>query len=197
MQLVPLQVCNVGTALAQSQDHVFVVERERDVSDFNILNLVVLRLLAFQALASLNCIGKIASSMLLSELLFDLFCKVVRQGHSWRDALFVVAARLPVLLLLPCRVELRLKLELDRVVARRYRRHVPLDLLYLATLEQVAQRDCEEVGNETAKCNRRGHLEVLAVLVIFLLDARELGVHESVVSLAFAWYGLRAPKICG
>ena len=72
MQLVPLKVRNVGAALAQSQNHVFVVERKRDVSDLNVLNFVAIGLFAFQALASCNCLSKIASSVLLSELLLDL-----------------------------------------------------------------------------------------------------------------------------
>ena len=87
----------------------------------------------------------------------------------------------------PVEVVFLLNLELYSVVASCDSRHIPIDLLHLSALEQVADRDGEEESNKDSSCNRHAKPIVLQVLVRRILNACVLDEESANGSIHAAW----------
>lgn len=81
-------------------------------------------------------------------------------------------------------VIIRIDIKLNGVIASSDSGHVPFELLNLATLEEVSQRDSEQVSDETANTTDGGKLVVLSMLLALILNAGELNIEKCISVVA-------------
>lgn len=117
------------------------------------------------------------------------------QAKSRCNLVLVVTSRAPELVIVPLAIAVSVNVQLDGVVTSRDRCHVPLQLLQLASLVQVAQRDSEPVRDNTAYKASGRHLEVLIMQLVFCLHACELGKEECILVEALSGWRLQIPKL--
>ena len=116
---------------------------------------------------------------LLSHIFFESMCG--------RVAVFFVTIWCFIMVSFPVEVVFLLNLELYSVVASCNSRHIPIDLLHLSALVQVADRDGEEKSNKDSSCNRHAKPIVLQVLVCCILNACVLDEEAANGSIHAAW----------
>lgn len=182
--LVEILASDELTSLAQGKDKLGVVEGENDVGDLNFGDGGSITSRARLRTWSIHCIDQRGSSMLDGHLLLNILDQVLFEAHSRRHSILVITTRLPELIVVPLTVAIGVDPELDSVVTSGDGGHVPLELLDLAALIQVSQRNGKEESNQDAKSNGRGDGVVLVMLLFLGLDALELSKEEGFTILA-------------
>ena len=104
---------------------------------------------------------------------------------GWRDTFLEIPASPAVLEIIKLAVSSRVDDILNGVVTCRYCGYIPFELQDLATLEEMAKRDSEQVGNQDADGNGRCHDVILILLLALRLDAFELREEKGILRTCF------------